>query len=243
MRIGIHTMNLLQTPFMAVKRGARILAGSDVYISKQLDCEVVYLGKTGASWPICPEALPANPLVYSFGVGEDISFDLELIRLFNATVHAFDPTPRAIAWISGQQRPANFHFHPCGLADHDGISRFRLPVNPAHVSHSIVAEDSAAPSCELPVKRIQTFISELEHPRIDLLKVDIEGAEYAVIDDLIASGIVVKQLLVEFHHRWKEISVSKTKHAIRKLNAAGYRIFATSPTGEEYGLLCFHAKG
>ena len=106
----------------------------------------------------------------------------------------------------------------------------------------MVAVKGAVPSCELPVKRIQTFISELQHPRIDLVKVDIEGAEYVVIDDFIASGIFVKQLLVEFHHRWKEISVSKTKLAIRKLNAAGYRIFATSPTGEEYGFLNLHAK-
>jgi FkbM family methyltransferase len=235
-------MNLLQSPLNAVKRGARILGGSDVYISKQLDCEVVYLGNLGASWPICREALPDKPLVYSFGVGEDISFDLELIRLFDATIHAFDPTPGAIAWINGQQLPENFHFHACGLADHDGVSRFRAPINPAHVSHSMVAVKGAVPSCELPVKRMQTIISELRHPRVDLVKVDIEGAEYVVIDDFIASGIFVKQLLVEFHHRWKEISVSKTKLAIRKLNAAGYRIFATSPTGEEYGFLNLHAK-
>jgi FkbM family methyltransferase len=235
-------MNFLQSPISALKRGARILAGSDVYISKQLDCEVVYLGNAGASWPICRKALPDKPLVYSFGVGEDISFDLELIRLFDATIHAFDPTPRAVAWISSQQLPATFHFHLCGLADHDGISRFRLPINPAHVSHSIVTAEGTAPSCELPVKRMQTFISELRHSRIDLVKVDIEGAEYAVIDDFVASGILVRQLLVEFHHRWKQISVSKTQHAIRKLNAAGYRIFATSPTGEEYGFLNLHAK-
>jgi FkbM family methyltransferase len=235
-------MNLFQAPLKIAKRGARILAGSDVYIPKQVDCEVVYLGKAGASWPVCPEALPDQPLVYSFGVGEDVSFDLELIRLFHATIHAFDPTPRSIAWIAGQQLPASFHFHRCGLADHDGVGRFRFPVNPAHVSHSIVTEMSAAPSCELPVKRMQTLISELQHPRIDLLKMDIEGAEYVVIDDLVGSGIKVKQLLVEFHHRWKEINVSKTKEAIRKLQAAGYRIFATSPSGEEYGFLNLYAQ-
>jgi Methyltransferase FkbM domain len=77
------------------------------------------------------------------------------------------------------------------------------------------------------------------HARIDLLKMDIEGAECDVIQDLIASAIVVKQLLVEFHHRWKEISVSKTKEAIRHLNVAGYLIFAISPNGEGYGFLNF----
>jgi hypothetical protein len=89
---------------------------------------------------------------------------------------------------------------------------------------------------------MRSFLAELQHSRIDLLKMDIEGAEYAVIDDIVASGIIVKQLLVEFHHRWKEVGVSKTKHAVRKLNAAGYRIFAVSPNGEEYGFLNFDAR-
>ena len=68
---------------------------------------------------------------------------------------------------------------------------------------------------------------------------DIEGAECDVIQDLIASGIVIKQLLIEFHHRWKEISVSKTEEAIRTLNVAGYRVFAISPNGEGHGFLNF----
>lgn len=235
-------MNLLQTPLKTVKRAARILAGSDVFIRKQLDCGVLYLGNTGTSWPVCPEALPNQPLVYSFGVGEDVSFDLELIRRFHATVHAFDPTPRSIAWIAGQEVPERFHFHPCGIANHDGVSSFLPPANPAHVSHTMIARHGAAASRELPVKRIQTLLSDLQHARIDLLKMDIEGAEYVVIDDLISSRIVVKQLLVEFHHRWKEVGVARTKKAIRNLNAAGYRIFAVSANGEEYGFLNFESR-
>jgi hypothetical protein len=71
---------------------------------------------------------------------------------------------------------------------------------------------------------------------------DIEGTEYDVIEDLLASRIFVKQLLVEFHHRWKEISISKTATAIRRLNVMGYRIFAVSPSGEEYGFLHVNAR-
>jgi hypothetical protein len=63
---------------------------------------------------------------------------------------------------------------------------------------------------------------------------DIEGAEYSVLADILACRIQVKQLLVEFHHRWPHIGIEKTKQAIRALNAAGYRIFSVSPSGEEY---------
>jgi FkbM family methyltransferase len=233
-------MKLLSSPFNLVKRTARILSGSDVYIRKQINCSVLYLGNVGTSWPVCPEALLDRPLVYSFGVGEDVSFDLELIRRFDATIHAFDPTPRSVAWITGQQVPETFRFHPFGIADYDGVSSFQPPANPAHVSYTMTTRPGGSPSCELQVKRMQTLLDELQHARIDLLKMDIEGAEYAVIDDLLASGILVKQLLVEFHHRWKEIGISKTKDAVCKLNRAGYRLFAVSPSGEEYGFLNMH---
>jgi hypothetical protein len=87
------------------------------------------------------------------------------------------------------------------------------------------------------VRRISSVQQILGHARIDLLKMDIEGAEYEVIDDLLAGPVPVRQLLVEFHHRWPEVGIAKTRTAIRKLNAAGYRIFSVSPSGEEYGFL------
>jgi len=44
---------------------------------------------------IDPELVPIGGTVISAGVGEDISFDLELIRLRNCTVIGIDPTEKA----------------------------------------------------------------------------------------------------------------------------------------------------
>jgi hypothetical protein len=100
----------------------------------------------------------------------------------------------------------------------------------------------AAPSIELPVHRLATILGMLGHSQIDLLKMDIEGAEYGVLADLLAGPVAVKQLLVEFHHRWPEVGIAKTKHAIRMLHKAGYRIFSVSPSGEEYGFKMAHSN-
>ena len=37
----------------------------------------------------------------------------------------------------------------------------------------------------VPVSRLSTIMSELGHERLDVLKMDIEGAEYAVLDDML----------------------------------------------------------
>jgi hypothetical protein len=66
---------------------------------------------------------------------------------------------------------------------------------------------------------------------------DVEGAEYDVVDDILASGAPVSQLLIEFHHRFAGVGIERTRNAVTALNAAGYRIFFVSASGEEYGFI------
>ncbi len=80
------------------------------------------------------------------------------------------------------------------------------------------------------------FISvagKLGHSRIDLLKMDIEGAEYEVLEGLLVSPVKPRQLLIEFHHRFPGIGLKKTVNIIKHLQEVGYKIFAVSETGRE----------
>jgi FkbM family methyltransferase len=217
-----------------LRRAARVLQGRDLWQTVQIDRQALRLGNHGADWTISPRNLSEQSVVYSFGVGEDISFDLELIKRFAVTVHAFDPTPRSTAWIANQTLPAKFRFQALGIADYNGTAKFSPPHNPEHVSHTMVGNKTSALGVEVPVQRLSTIMKNLGHDRIDILKMDIEGAEYAVLEDLLASQIGVYQLLVEFHHRWPQIGARKTKEIIRELNLGGYQIFSVSPTGEEF---------
>ena len=230
-------MTLFVESIRRARRTVEVLRGRDLWQSAQLPRKTISLGNDRASWRVCPDGLGPSSIVYSLGVGEEISFDLELIRRFRVCVHAFDPTPRSIEWLAKQSLPANFVFHPCGVADFDGHANFLPPVNPAHVSHTLLDRQTPWPALEVPVRRLSSTMQDLSHDRVDLLKMDIEGAEYAVLNDMLASRIPVNQLLVEFHHRWPEIGVEKTRQAIRDLNSAGYLIFDVSPCGEEYAFL------
>ena len=44
-----------------------------------------------APMAIHPGPIRADSVVYSFGVGTDVSWDKEMIQRFDVTVHAFDP--------------------------------------------------------------------------------------------------------------------------------------------------------
>lgn len=45
-------------------------------------------------------------------------------------------------------------------------------------------------------------MSDLHHQQIDLLKLDIEGSEYRVLDEILESQIPIHQIVVEFHDRF-----------------------------------------
>ena len=76
--------------------------------------ETVRFGSGYGGWHVPAGVLSSNSVVYSAGVGEDASFDLELIRAIGCDVWAFDPTPRAIEYAKTISDP-RFHFLPAGI--------------------------------------------------------------------------------------------------------------------------------
>jgi len=174
-------------------------------------------------------------------VGEDISFDRLLIENFNMEIHAFDPSPGSMNWVKQQNLPVGFHFNPFGLAHEDGVITFAEPADPAMKSLRITDQVNDNPTKEiihqLPVHRLSTILNKLGHNRIDILKMDIEGAEYEVIEDIISSTVPIQQVLIEFHHRFNHIGISRSKEAISRLNEAGYMIFNVSDSGEEISFI------
>lgn len=219
------------------KRLIKALVGRDFFPKIEYRCMKERFGSDYGGWDISIEKIDKDSIVYSFGVGEDASFDLALIDRFGLVVHAFDPTPMSINWVKSQNFPNNSILHEYGLADFDGKVSFNPPENPEHVSHTLIDRPSTAEKAIIvSVKRLVTIMRELGHNKIDILKINIEGAEYQVIDDLVKSNIRPNQVLVQFHHGFPGINLRKTKEAIRKLKELNYRLFSVSSSGKVF---CF----
>ncbi len=235
---------LFGPPSGALRSAARVairrvksLVGLDVFRARELAVETIRLGDAGGRWSVAPEGLGTESVIYVFGVGTDISFERDLIARYGVTVHAFDPTPIALEWAAGQHLPERFILHPYGVADFDGNARFAAPRKRKFASFSLARSGGVGPGVEARVHRLASLVGMLQLPPPDLIKMDIEGAEYAVLADLLASGFRPRQILVEFHHRWREVGARRTREALNLLRAQGYRIADVSDNGMEYALL------
>jgi FkbM family methyltransferase len=222
-----------------LRRIRNAVAGRDLFQRTEIDCPQKFFGTAYGGWSVATTGLGPTSIVYSFGVGEDVSFDTGLIEAFGMHLHAFDPTPRSAAWLSSQQISSDFVFHPYGLADHDGVMTFYEPRDRRHISHSTLShgEVNESRAHRWQVKKLESIMQELGHATIDVLKMDIEGGEYAVIESLCRSSIRPTQVLVEFHHHFSGITRRMSLNAIRALRSIGYRVFSISPTAVEYGFI------
>ncbi|HET7830819.1 MAG TPA: FkbM family methyltransferase [Candidatus Limnocylindrales bacterium] len=182
------------------------------------------IGSDYGGWIVPTALIDSDWVCYLAGVGEDITFDLALIERFRCAVFAFDPTPRAIAHVAATAADVpSFHFLPIGVWSEDTTLRFFAPRNPAHVSHSVVNLQRTSEFFEATVRSLPSVMAELGHARVDLLKLDIEGAEHEVVRSMVEAGIRPRVLCMEIDQPVRPIPFWRT---VRRARRAGYRLVA-----------------
>lgn len=209
------------------------------HLLPQLELNHSWYGSNYGGFFINPQLVNKNSIIYSFGIGKDISFDLTCIKTHKCKVFGFDPTPKSIDWIKSQNLNKSFVFYNYGISQITGEMDFFLPMNENGVSGSLVGTKvvNKDRSIKVPMKSFIDIANELGHTKIDVLKMDIEGSEYEVLESIISSPIEVRQILVEFHDRLFPENEEMSKKAVQLMNKFGYKIFAASDTFEEISFI------
>jgi len=222
-----------------IKRMGLVLTRRITYIGRELRCNREWYGNVYGGFFVNPALLSQQSVVYSFGIGEDISFDRMMIEQHHCQLFAFDPTPKSIQWVNNQQLPEGFHFQEYGLASETGMAEFNLPANDQYVSGSLVSHQKvdATKKVSVPMKSFVDIVNELNHNKIDVLKMDIEGSEFDVIETILNSDVIIDQFLIEFHERFFEDGRQRLKRALKLMKQHGYKVFGVSETYEEVSFI------
>ncbi|MEZ4687808.1 MAG: FkbM family methyltransferase [Bacteroidia bacterium] len=208
------------------------------HLKVTLNCEKKWYGSSYGGFFINPRLLHEKSVVYSFGIGRDITFDKKVMAKHKCHVFGFDPTPKSINYIKTTTTNNLFHFYEFGISTKTGVERFFLPVNPKGVSASMILNETVGEEngIEVQMKKFADIARELGHQKVDVLKIDIEGAEYDVLEDILTSDVVITQLLVEFHDRLFKGEI-KSKKIVELLNKNGFEVFGASLNHEEISFI------
>lgn len=216
---------------------AKQLLSVEPYIPRKVRQQVEYHGGAAGGWGIPVAAISTNSKVVDVGLGEDLAFPASLTERYGCEVHGFDPTPRAIAFAKSSA-PTGFILHEVGVAGSTRWAEFYLPSNKAHVSGSLVsASHTKGAVLQVQLIDLHEVFRTVNATRIDLLKMDVEGAEYEIIASQafqeLATSIGI--LCLEFHHRWDVFGKAKTIAAVQQLKALGFEcLWRDLTTNEEF---------
>lgn len=221
--------------------------------------KLVYLGSANHGYYVPDNCLSGSSVCYCVGAGTDISLDTELAMRFAAQVFIFDPMPYATEHFAqvvehakagkrftadtaengyvysiSSAALAHVTYCPVGVWNEQKTIRFYVPSRQSYAGHSITNLQKTDAYIEAPVDRLAALMHGLGHRQLDLLKLEIEGSEYTVIDNMLAEKLDVKILLVEFdeyHHRRglaRLVAIHHIEQATRKLLRAGYKLVQSS---------------
>ena len=142
------------------------------------------------SYPIGPDML-----VFDVG-GYRGEWSARVAQMYDPQIYIFEPVPDHVDALRKRfdSNPKVAVF-PFGLADRDE----RRPISREETSSSFVRK--GAGSLEADIRDIVRFIEEKEIGRINLLKINIEGLEYALLEHMLRSGAVRScvDIQVQFH--------------------------------------------
>jgi len=214
---------------------------------------LIAIGTKYGGWTIPDNYLTKDSIIYLVGAGEDLSFDCGIVEKYKSKVYIFDPTPRAKihfdSLINGinqnkkvpinnvkndfykikKENLMNLEFIELGIWDKKEDLKFYAPKKSEHVSHSIINLQKTEKYFIAKVDRLSNIMKQLNHKQIDLLKIDIEGAEYNVIETIIQDNIKINVLCVEFDEAANPLDhkyMFRIKESITKLMKYGFKIIA-----------------
>jgi FkbM family methyltransferase len=201
--------------------------------------------------------LSENSVCYCIGAGIDISFDTELVVMYNSKVFIFDPMPegknhynalkealshgKTLTVGADQLRPFNYRitkeefdtikYLELGIWDESTTVKFYEPTRENYASHSILNLQKSDKFIEANVDRISNIMKRFNHNSIDIIKIEIEGAEYRVIETIIEDKLNIKIILVEYdeirNHKGF-LYLWRIKRSTNLLLNAGYKMVYTN---------------
>ncbi len=163
--------------------------------------------------------LGPNSTVIDLGANRG-EFSCYIANQFGSLVYAVEPVPDLFNQIPENPKIQKIN---CGIAAQSGV--YKLNLSPQSCATIYPNHNSEAGDKILDVHclALEEFIKNNKIQRVDLIKVDIEGAEIKVLEGLKPNVLLkVNQMTVEFHDfLWPELG-SRVANIKKKLTAIGF---------------------
>jgi FkbM family methyltransferase len=178
-----------------------------------------FIGATIANKHILHEAdIDADSVVVDVGAFTG-AWAQNMVERYDPIIYAFEPNPNSFARLSEKAaRNPKLRPQPYGLGDEDATVEFTL-----HGLGSSMCDERSShadtPRINVEIAAIDRVWKDLQLGQIDLMKINIEGAEFPLLDRMIKTNLLknVRCFMIQFHE-WHPGAYGKRKHIRRELS-------------------------
>ncbi len=166
-----------------------------------------------------PEAIPNGARIIDCGanVGE---FSRMMLARFNAECVALEPVSYHCERIAAPIRAMQV-----AVSGNCGTARFCISDNPLG-SSLLQANQPSVAVTEVATTTLPVLMSNLGWRNVDVVKMDIEGAEIGALDACDDETLsAIGQLTVEFHDFNKMVPLCDVKRIVARLDSLGFYVF------------------
>lgn len=142
--------------------------------------------------------LTPNSVVFDLG-GYLGQWSSDIAARYNCNIYIFEPVKEYAQLIQERfSKNAKIHVFQKGLAQQSTRAYIKIDKFASRLSDSSTKENTAP----IELEEFNGFLLQHDIHQIDLMKINIEGAEFDLLDYLIATNTIhrVKALLIQFHN-------------------------------------------
>lgn len=184
---------------------------------------------------------PLHPasVVWDLGANQG-EFCLAVSRKYGCKVIAAEPVPELAAALSGKSKLVTVLQHAIGGADGTVTFDYDLTKNKTgsmmglDVVGGLLSKASTLKRVSVQMWSLETMFIKCGAQRVDLLKLDIEGAELDLL--LKTPGEVLQrcdQITIEFHDYWYPDLRKRTEEAKARLRSLGFHMIRFTPNNKD----------
>lgn len=145
------------------------------------------------------EFLSLDSIVFDLG-GYEGQWSSDIFARYSCNIYIFEPVKQYAELIQNRFRHNDkIHTYPFGLAEKNSTATIKIDL----FASRVINDSSDTSNTEkIELKEFNNFIAENGIKRIELIKINIEGAEYSLLRHLIETGTIhsVQALLIQFHN-------------------------------------------
>lgn len=176
------------------------------------------------------DTLTEASVIADVGCGYEAEFSRQMIERYGLQAIGIDPTKKHAPYLKALEVSSEGRFTHLALAVSSENGTVQFHESKQNESGSLLPEHTNIRNDDINHYEVESvtlreLVRRLGRTSVDILKLDLEGAEYGLFDDMTEADLLpFGQIFLECHHHCTSHTELETKQLVRRIKNFGFEV-------------------